>query len=233
MEISVVIPVFNEEKVIAKTLTEVKDFLSQNFSSFEIIVVDDCSTDQTIKILKNFPEIILLKNLRNHGKGYTVSKGVNQSVGEWILFMDADNSTKIQELNNFKAYLEDYDLLIASRAISGAFIASSQAKWKVIFGRLGNKLIQSLLLPGIKDTQCGFKLFRSSLKSIFQKLTIEDWGFDFELLFLASKKGFKIKELPVEWFNNTDSKVKFLSYFKTLEQVLRVRFNYFLNKYKI
>ncbi|MCB9802585.1 glycosyltransferase family 2 protein [Candidatus Nomurabacteria bacterium] len=233
MEISVVIPAFNEEKVILQTLTEVKFFLLKNYQSFEIIVVDDKSTDRTLDLLENFSEIKLLKNQKNHGKGYSVAKGVKAAKGEWILFMDADNSTKIKELNNFKPDLEENDLLIASRAVAGAKIIDSQAKWKVIFGRLGNKLIQILLLPGIQDTQCGFKLFRSELKGIFEQLTIEDWGFDFELLFLARKKNFKIKELPVEWLNNQDSKVKFSTYFKTILQVLKVRVNYFLNKYQI
>lgn len=233
MQISVVIPAFNEEKVIKDTLDEVFDFLKNNFQSFEVIVVNDASKDNTATVVSQIPQVILLNNQSNHGKGYSVAKGVNFAQGDLILFMDADNSTRIKELKNFLPFISKYSVIIASRAISQANVIRRQAAWKVFFGRIGNWLIQLFLLPGIKDTQCGFKLFRKECKNLFKQLKIEDWGFDFELLFLAKKNKFLIKELGVVWENNLDSKVKFSTYFKTLWQVITVRYNYLFNKYKV
>ncbi|MDP2812680.1 MAG: glycosyltransferase, partial [bacterium] len=104
MKISVVIPAYNEEKVIIRTLKEVKEFLTNSIDDFEIIVVDDKSSDSTLEFINNFSDIIVLRNLKNHGKGYSVAKGVKAATGDWILFMDADNSTRIIELNNFFNY---------------------------------------------------------------------------------------------------------------------------------
>ena len=233
MQISLIIPAFNEEEVIQDTLVEVLDFLKNNFQSFEIIVVDDASSDNTRMLVQKFPEIVLLRNLKNHGKGYSVAKGMRQAQGELLIFMDADNSTRIAELKTFLQFIPRYQVLIGSRAIAQAQVLARQALWKVFLGRLGNYLIQLFLLPGIKDTQCGFKLFTKDCKFIFEKLSIEDWGFDFELLFLLKKHKFKIKELPVAWKNNLDSKVKVSTYFKTLFQVIKVRLNYLFNQYKI
>lgn len=233
MQISVVIPAFNEESVISHTLTEVLAFLQNNFQSFEVIVVNDASSDKTTDIVSHFSQVILLHNQRNHGKGYSVAKGMKIAQGDLLLFMDADNSTRIAELTNFLKFIPNYQVVIGSRAISQAQVVTRQPAWKVFFGRFGNWLIQLFLLPGIKDTQCGFKLFTKDVKNIFQHLKINDWGFDFELLFLAKKKNFQIKELGVVWKNNFDSKVKFSTYFKTLMQVLKVRYNYLFNKYKI
>lgn len=231
MDISVVIPAYNEERVIVKTIEEVRSFLKNNFSSFEIIVVDDKSTDRTLEILKQIPDIVLRRNLKNHGKGYTVAKGVAVARGNWVLFMDADSSTNIGELKKFLPYVDDYDLIIGSRALNDSDVRVRQNIVKVFLGRAGNLLIRMLLAPNVKDTQCGFKFFRNKLKILFDKLTIEDWGFDFELIWLARKNDFKVKEVPVVWVNNFDSKVKWYNYPKTLAQVFLVRINNLKGKY--
>ncbi len=231
MQISVVIPAFNEAKVIAATVQEAREFLKNKFSSFEIIIVDDCSTDSTLKIIKSLPDVQVLRNLKNHGKGYTVAKGVKAASGDWILFMDADNSTRIVELDNFFEYSQDYDLLIASRALSDSKVKVSQSFLKVILGKAGNLLSRLLIHPKIHDTQCGFKLFRRELKSLFANLTISGWAFDFELIWLARKNNFRIKELGVVWVNDFDSKVRWYTYPQTLLQLFIIRLNDLLGKY--
>jgi len=232
LDISVIIPVYNEEKVIENTILEIKNYLSNNFDTYEIIIVDDKSIDNTLGVLNNIKNIKILRNLRNHGKGYTVSKGVKNAKGFLILFMDADNSTSIKELDNFIKYKNDYDLLIASRGLINSKINIKQSIKKRTLGKLGNLMIRIIIFSRVHDTQCGFKLFNNKVKYLFEKLTIEDWGFDFELIFLARKYSFNIKELPVEWNNNFDSKVKWTDYLKTFTQVFKVRYNNLINKYK-
>jgi len=230
MELSIVIPAYNEEKVIVATVDKVYHFLKNNFKSFEIIVVDDKSTDKTLAIIEKLP-VKVLRNLKNHGKGYTVAKGVKAAQGEWILFMDADNSTDITEIVNFLKNIYSYQMIIASRALPESNVELGQNFIKVFFGKAGAWLIRTILQIKVRDTQCGYKFFNHSLKFLFEKLTIERWGFDFELLFLAKKYNFKIKEMPVKWVNNFDSKVKWYSYLKTLMQVFKVRINNLLGKY--
>lgn len=231
MQISVIIPVYNEAKVIAATLSQVKDYLSQNFTSYEIIVVDDCSADGTWEIIKNIPNLKILRNLKNHGKGYTVAKGLLAGQGDYLLFMDADASTPIGELAKLWPYREQYPLVIGSRALQESEIKIRQNKIKVLLGRGGNLLSRWLIHPDIKDTQCGFKLVARSVKFIVSKLTIADFGFDFELIFLARKYGLAIKEVPIVWSNNFDSSVRWFDYLKVLGQLFQIRFNNLLGKY--
>lgn len=231
MFLSVVIPAYNEADCIVDTLTKVKSFLKNHSLDFEIIVVDDKSTDNTLAILKQQSGLRLIRNLKNHGKGYSVAKGVRVALGDWILFMDADNSTDISELNKFFPHLEYNDLLIGSRALNDSRIQVSQKFYKIILGKAGNILIRLFLSLNIKDTQCGFKLFRQKYKFLFDQLTIATFGFDFELLYLARKHHLKIKEVPVIWENDFDSKVKWYDYPKVLGQVFKVKINDLLGKY--
>ena len=231
-EISVVIPTYNEEAKISDTLKSVLAYLVKNFASFEIIVVDDGSCDHTLREVKKYPEVKILQNLVNHGKGYTVKKGILASQGKLILFMDADSSTDISELKKLQVYINDFPVVIASRAIDQAQILQRQNLLKVFLGRLGNKLIKYTLGLKINDTQCGFKLFQTQTKILFEKLIINRWGFDFELLFLAKIFKYSVKEVPVIWHNRLDSRVTSLAYLQTLVQVFQVRINYLLNKYR-
>lgn len=231
MKLSVVIPAYNEAKVIEQTISHIKKYLQENFQDYEIIVVDDKSTDKTLEILNGLESIKILSNQKNHGKGYTVRKGVLKAEGDWILFMDADNSTTIEHLDEFKKYIDSHDLIIGSRAIKGANIKVRQSIVKVIFGRLGNLFIRLLATPGIRDTQCGFKLFSRKLLPLWQIMTIERFAFDVELIYLAKKRGFQIVELPVEWKNNFDSTVKWHSYVSTLWYVLKIKINDIIGKY--
>jgi dolichyl-phosphate beta-glucosyltransferase len=232
MNISVVIPAFNEAPVIAETIKKIKKYLQSNNIVGEIIVIDDCSTDDTLAVLKNISDIKVLKNLRNHGKGYSVRKGVLLAKEDWILFMDADNSTDISELDKFSKYLADYDVLIASRALPESNIVVKQNIIKVTLGRAGNLIIRLLIDPRIKDTQCGFKLFNKKVQPLFNKITINGFGFDFELIWLIKKNNLRIKEVPVTWVNDFASSVKWWHYPKVLAEVLAVRINNLLGKYK-
>jgi len=233
MKLSVIIPVYNEAKVIIQTIEQVRKYLSGRFAEHEIIVVDDKSTDHTLSLLEKMPDIKLLRNSVNHGKGYAVRKGVLASSGDWILFMDADNSTSIAHLDSFLKHTGEYDLIIGSRAAKGANIKVRQNIIKVFLGRVGNLVIRLLAAPGIKDTQCGFKLFSSRLKMIWEMMTINRFAFDVELIYLARKNNFKVLELPVEWINNFDSSVRWHSYITTFWQVLGIKINDLTGKYKM
>ncbi|OGY94694.1 MAG: hypothetical protein A2406_02625 [Candidatus Komeilibacteria bacterium RIFOXYC1_FULL_37_11] len=231
MEISVVIPAFNEVKDIAKTIADVGSYLKNHFSSFEIIVVDDKSNDRTLQIIQSIDGIRVLKNLKNHGKGYAVAKGMKAATGDLLLFMDADNSTKISELDNFLSELKNYDVVIASRGLKDSKVTVSQNFLKTNLGRMGNFFSRILIDENIRDTQCGFKLFKKSAKHLFDKLTIEGFAFDFELIFLARKYKFKVKEMPVVWVNNFNSAVRWYDYPKTMLNLIGIRINNLLGKY--
>ncbi len=191
MEISVIIPVYNEELLIAKNVKRIKKFLESQNYNYEIIIIDDGSKDRTFQIIEeNFREndrIKILKNGKNLGKGASIRKGVEATEKELILISDADLSTPIEELLKLTSNLKNFDCLIDSRGMKEAKILKRQKKYKELLGKLGNLIIQILLLPGIKDTQCGFKLIKKDLKNIFKKTTLNRWGFDFELLFFGKK----------------------------------------------
>ncbi|PIR06448.1 MAG: hypothetical protein COV55_04140 [Candidatus Komeilibacteria bacterium CG11_big_fil_rev_8_21_14_0_20_36_20] len=231
MEISVIIPAFNEAKVITQTVGEVKDFLKNNFSNFEIIVIDDDSTDRTLNLIKSISGVKVLHNLKNHGKGYTVKKGLLAAKGELILFMDADNSTAITELSKLLKHADQETLAIGSRALPESEIKIRQSKFKIFLGKTGNLLSRLIVAPGIYDTQCGFKLLPGKMKFIFNKMTINGFGFDYELIFLAKKYNFKVKEVPIVWSNNFNSTVKWHSYPLTLLQLFQIRLYDLLGKY--
>ncbi len=231
MQISIIIPAFNEQEVIVNTLNKVKSFLKNNFDSYEIIVVDDKSTDSTLNIINKIEGIKALNNVINHGKGYTVAKGVKVAQGDLILFMDADNSTDISELPKLRKYIDDYSLVIGSRGLKDSDVKISQPKIKELIGKAGRSLSQVLATPGIYDTQCGFKLFTKELKGIFDKITIEDFGFDLELIFLARKYNLKVKEVGITWYNHPDTTVKWYSYLKVLLDLFKIRFNNLIGKY--
>lgn len=231
MKISVVIPAYNEAQRIVATIAKINKYLSDHSYLAEVIVVDDCSTDQTMSLISSISDIKVLRNLKNHGKGYTVRKGVMAATGDWILFMDADNSTDISELDNFLGLTSDFDILIASRALPESKILLRQNKIKTTLGRLGNLVIRVLIDSRIKDTQCGFKFFNKKVQALFPKITIDRFGFDFELVWLVKKNNLKIKEIPVTWSNDRHSSVKWWHYPQVLFEVVKVRLNNLLGKY--
>jgi len=230
--LSVIIPAYNEQKRLPKTLTEVDKYLRGQTYNYEIIVVNDGSKDKTAKVVRElFSEI---KNLRliddkeNHGKGYVVRQGMLEAKGKYRVFTDADNSTSIDQVEKMWPYFkEDYEVVIGSRDINGAKIAIPQSWWRRILGDIFNLIVQMIAgLWGIWDTQCGFKGFTErAVKDIFPKLTIDRWAFDVEILVLAKKFKYKIKEIPVTWINEPESKVKLKGMIKMLKEVFQIKLN--------
>ena len=223
-----IIPAYNEAKRLPLTLVDVDKKLPEMDFDYEIIVVDDGSTDETAEIAEKFKPLI--KNLRivnyggNRGKGYAVKYGMLQAKGEVRLFMDADNSTTVDQFARMQLYFaEGASVVIGSRSIRGAKLNPPQPLHKRIMGKLGNLFIQALAVPGIWDTQCGFKaLSAAAAEDIFRRTRIERWAFDVEMLALARKLGYEIKEVPVIWINDTRSHVKLTSYFKVLLDTVKV-----------
>jgi len=235
--LSVVIPAYNEEKRIKKTLLEADKFLSSRNYSYEIIVADDGSSDGTVELIKNLSKDIknlrVIDNQENHGKGYVVRQGLMEAKGKYRLFMDADNATTVNQIQNLLPFFkEGYDVVIGDRELKESRIEKHQPFYKEMLGDLGNLLIQALAVPGIKDTQCGFKCFSAELvESVFPKLKIDRWGFDIEILALARKSGYKIKTVPVVWANDEESKVSMSGYVNTLKELFQIKWNMMRGEY--
>ena len=214
MFLSIIIPAYNEEQRIGKTLFTMKEyFKSQNYD-YEVIVVDDGSRDDTVlksqeSSLALDGKLKVVKNGINRGKGFSVKNGILNSSGEYILISDADMSTPIQEVEKLLKHIKDgNDVVIGSRSIQGSDIRVYQPWYRQIMGKTFNLFVKTLLFRGINDTQCGFKLFRGDVaRNIAQKMRIEGFCFDVEMLYLAKKSGFKVKEIGVVWENSPDSRV--------------------------
>jgi dolichyl-phosphate beta-glucosyltransferase len=231
--LSIVIPAYNEEKRLPGTLRDVLQYLASHAYSSEVLVVDDGSTDATAAVVLNWNEPPVPLRLmqhpdgRNHGKGAAVRRGMLEARGSCRLFMDADNSTSCNHLDTFLPYLEQsFDIVIGSRDVDGAVIPVRQPWYKVIAGDAGNLFIRAAAVPGIHDTQAGFKLFTGrAAADIFPRLTLDRWGFDVEILAVARHLGYRVKELPITWRNDPESKVRLSSYFDVLWEVWKVRRN--------
>lgn len=227
--LSVIIPAYNETSRLPLTLVDIDRHLSTKDYSYEIIVVNDGSSDDTQEVAQKFTKLI--PNLRvigysdNQGKGNAVKLGMLEAKGRYRLFDDSDNSTAIDHFDKMIPLLkEGYDIVIGSRDAEGAQMHPPQSFLKRILGNMGNLFIQTLLLPGIWDTQCGFKVFtEESAMRIFPQQKIKRWGFDIEALALAKRMGYRIKEIPVYWVNDAESKVKPLAYFQVLFETVKVR----------
>ena len=214
MFLSIIIPAYNEQERLKISLGKLYQYLINKDYDYEIIMVDDGSSDKTCEtvfesMLAKAGKIIFLNNGENKGKGFSVKRGILHSTGEFVLFSDADFSTPIEELDKLFSCLKNgYDIVIGSRSIKGANITVRQPFYREMMGKSFNFLVQIIALRGIQDTQCGFKLFNGQCaKNIAQELKIERFGFDVEMLYLAQKKNYKIKEVPVTWINSPTSKV--------------------------
>lgn len=249
IEYSIVIPAYNESDKITASLTHVVSYLRTLSDAFEVLVVNDGSKDNTSDVVKKYikdnPEVKLIDN-PHKGKGPTVWKGIMSAQGKYVYLSDADMSTPITELKKLLVWMieQDFDVVIASREGSGAQRVNEPA-YRHIMGRIFNFVVQAVALPGIRDSQCGFKLFKNDVaKDIFSKLQVYSdaapitttafmGAFDVEVLFIAKKLGYKIKEVPVLW---TYVKTSRLSPIKdsirmTLD-VIKVRLNDFRGMYK-
>lgn len=230
MYLSVVIPAYNEEQRIGKTLEAIREYLNKQSYAWEVIVVNNNSSDRTTSIVSSFklqdPRFKLIDESKP-GKGYAVSAGMLAARGELRLFTDADNSTSIDHIERMIPNMgAGFDVVIGSLAVPGARVVRGEPWYRVLAGKLGNKWIQLFAVWGISDTQRGFKLFTArAAEAIFPKLTIFGWGFDVEALALARKFGYRIKEVPITWDNDPDSKVNIWAYPQVLLQTLKIWWN--------
>ncbi|MDP8298569.1 MAG: glycosyltransferase family 2 protein [Candidatus Tantalella remota] len=217
MLLSIVIPAYNEEKRITRTLDRVYDFMKEKDYDYEVIVVDDGSSDDTlIKVAESCfsadNRLRVIRNGENRGKGFSVKKGVLGSKGEYVLFSDADMSTPIEEVDKlFEVIKEGYDIAIGSRSISGSDVKVRQPWYREKMGRVFNCFVRLFLLSGFNDTQCGFKLFKGDvIRSIAEDLKIDGFCFDVEILYLVGKKKYGIKEVGIVWNDSPDTRVQVL-----------------------
>jgi len=232
MFLSVVIPAYNEEHRIGGTLRTILAYLAQQPYTVEIIVVDDGSHDATACIVTSFcgkdPPVHLLQNGRNRGKGFSVRNGFLHACGEYLLFSDADLSTPIEEVEQlFAALREPCDIAIASRGLPGSRIEVHQPWYRENMGRVFNVLVRALAVPGIRDTQCGFKCFtREAALDICQRMTRERFGFDVEMLYLARRLGYRVREVPAVWRNSPQTRVHAVRDSASMAgDLLRIRWN--------
>ena len=228
---SVIIPAFNEEERLPDTVREVENFLSRQDYNYEVIIVNDGSTDNTADVVATltteYPGLMFIDYKVNMGKGYAVKQGMLAASGRIRLFMDADNSTTIDQFELMVPFFNNgYDVVIGSRAVEGAVINIHQSRFRETLGKAFNYFARICSGISIKDTQAGFKAFTSeSAKNIFTLQSINKWSFDLELLVLSNKFGYRIKEVPITWNNDFRSHVKLIHVFNTILELLKIRYN--------
>lgn len=225
MDLSIIIPAYNEAARLPGTLNTILDYFRHDRRSVEIIVVDDGSTDSTADIVRQHAVLRLIQHPRNLGKGAAVRTGMLAATGDWCYLCDADLSSPINEVDHLLQFAGQADVIIGSRRAPGARIEQVQSRWKVWFGQLGNLVIQLLVVPGLRDTQCGFKLFHQRTMRIFQLQRNNRFGYDFEDMYLARRLGWQIKEVPVVWRNDDRSKVRLVDYPITLLELFKIHLN--------
>ncbi len=235
--ISIIIPAFNEETRLPATLKEIRKFLTSKKIKAEVIVVDDGSTDNTVAaaVKLKWPALKVIKNPKNMGKGFSVKNGIQHASGSIMLFTDADLSTPIKHLIEFKKYAETgYGVVIASRDIPGSRVKVAQSHLRELGGKFFNLLVRLVAGLPLHDTQCGFKCFtRKAAAEIFSRQTINGFGFDVEVLYIAKKMGFKIMETPVEWTNSPATKVSFLKdSTRMFAELFKIRLNDLMGRYR-
>jgi glycosyltransferase involved in cell wall biosynthesis len=235
---SIIIPAYNESQRLGATLDRVLAHLEACGWKAEVLVVDDGSSDSTAELVQGYsathPQVRLLQNPGNRGKGYSVRNGMRQAAGELLLFTDADLSAPITEAGKlFARIAAGADVAIGSRWLDPALQTARQPLYRQLFGRIFNLLLRLILGLRFKDTQCGFKAFsRRAAQLIFARQRIERWGFDPELLFLAGQLGLKVEEVPVEWADDPRTKIRPLrDGLRIFSEMLRIRWYSLTGKY--
>ena len=235
---SIVIPAYNESARIPATLRSVVDCVRARGWDAEVVVVNDGSLDDTAAVVRKFartaPEVRLLENEKNCGKGYSVRHGILQALGEIVMFTDADLSSPMEEAEGlFAAIAQGADIAIGSRWLATSRQTHRQPLYRQVFGRCFNLLTRMVMNLPFADTQCGFKAFtRSAAQTVFQLQTIERWGFDPEILFIALKRGYHIAEVPVSWAHDARTRISYLrDGMQMLKELAIVRWNALLGRY--
>lgn len=236
--LSVVIPAYNEQRRIVTTIEQLIKYLKAQDYQWEIIVANDGSTDSTEDLIRDCatrdPRVSLL-SLTHGGKGWAVQQGMLKAQGTFRFLCDADLSMPVECLPEFLPPIRDeFDIVIGSREVTGA-VRYQEPRRRHIMGRIFNWLVRLLAVPGIYDTQCGFKLFtQESAQILFTMQTLKGFGFDVEILFLARKMGMQISEIPIPWYYNADSKVRpLLDSFNMARDLLSIRWRHAIGGYRL
>jgi dolichyl-phosphate beta-glucosyltransferase len=243
IKLSIIIPAYKEKERIGANLLEIKKYLDQKKISYEILVVVDGSPDNTAEIARGYGEQInhlrVIENEKNHGKGYVVRQGLLEAVGEYRVFLDADGSTSITHMEKaFELFDTGVDVVVGSRDIDGAYIQIHQPRYREIMGNMGNWLIRIVLgLWSYPDTQCGFKALRAdAADAVASRMVVDRFGFDFELIILAHKLGFHVRQMPVRWLNEEGSTVGLTGpngFIQVLIDLFKTRLRLWFRQYKI
>lgn len=236
IKLSIIVPTYNEEKIIRDTLNKILKYLSNKKYTWELVVSDDGSIDDTASIVKKFKErrIRLKSYPQNQGKGAALKRGILSARGEYIIFMDADLSVPLKNIDLFLEILQkDAEVIIASRRVKGAKILIHQPIYREIMGRLFTFISRIVTNNNISDFTCGFKGFtREAALNIFSRSLIKRWAYDSEVLFLAKKLGYSIRQEPILWKNRRDTRVKLRKViFQTFLDLLKIRFFNFFGRY--
>jgi dolichyl-phosphate beta-glucosyltransferase len=226
---SIIIPAHNEQNRLPGTLEQIFYFLKQQSFRSEVIVVENGSTDRTHEVAQQFAKqhenLLVLQSEK--GKGAAVQRGMFKATGDYRFMCDADLSMPVDEIVKFiPPKLQAFDIAIASREAKGA-VRYNEPSYRHLGGRGINFIIQTLILPGLNDTQCGFKCFRAEVaEDIFNRQTLHGWSFDIELLYIARKHGYRIVEIPIHWYHFSDSKVSALrDSVRMIQDIFRIRAN--------
>lgn len=210
--LSIVIPAYNEEARLPATLERIFTYLSLQSYAAEVIVVENGSTDRTSAVVQqlqpNYPQLILIEE-QLRGKGIAVRRGMLAARGAYRFLCDADLSMPIEEISRFlPPNLGSFEIAIASRELPGA-VRYGEPPFRHFIGRIFNYIVRLLAVPGFQDTQCGFKCFQdTAAKRLFAQQQLDGWGFDVEVLFLALKYGVRVREIPIPWYFDPDSRIK-------------------------
>lgn len=233
--LSIIIPARNEERRLPQTLEQVARFVQTCGFLTEIIVVVNASTDRSLEVASDFAaqhENVRVLSEDLPGKGRAVQKGMLAAGGAYRFFADADLSMPIEEVLRFIPPVVDVPIAIASREAPGA-VRYGEPAYRHLTGRVFNTLIRALVLPALHDTQCGFKMFRADVtEDLFRRQTLMGWSFDVELLYIASRRGIPILEIPIPWYFNPDSKVSVVrDSWRMFTDLLAIRRNGFKGRY--
>jgi dolichyl-phosphate beta-glucosyltransferase len=229
--LSFIIPAYNEATRLAPSLAAAREYFARQPYETEILVVNDGSTDATAEIARQTAGVRLIEQPRNMGKGAAVRRGMLAARGEYRIFSDADFSTPIAETERVLAHLRGRgrelgaDICIGSRGVDVSLVKKRQPLYRERLGKLINILVQAAFLPGVRDTQCGFKGFRAAAaEAVFSRARLNGWMFDVEALYIAAQLGLRIEEIPVEWRNDERTTVSFSHSWQILRELLAIKF---------
>ncbi len=239
-DLSVIIPAYNEESRIVPTVQDIVGYCRGGRRAFEVILVDDGSRDGTTAVARvlseEFPELRVIRLAANRGKGYAVRTGVVNAIGRLVLFADADGATPIAEVERLESAIDSgVDVAVGSRALRGTGVQVHAKLYRHLIGRTFHLLVEWLADGGVKDTQCGFKLFRSAVaQDLFSRMRMNGFSFDVEVLVMARRRGYRVAEIPVNWTHRPGSKVRLtLDSLQMAADLVRIRAHCLRGDYEV